>query len=245
MHLFGLVEELLEVFDKYKYVELFDPDYVAESRVILFQTLMKKDFSDESEHDRYVVLLECYKALVNNYYIALRESELNRREVFDYYNKKLLDVMSSQYEIRTSFRTHLQDLLKSEEGILKPVYLKEITNYIEMLFGYKDYGSLVNFIRSRYSCEDVKTIGATIEIYAITNNIRSHFLPDKEVLKEIRKYSRNEKRVNYVKIVVRNASDAPVQRVEHTVDLKGPSCDVLFVYKDGRDYCDSIRPFNF
>lgn len=246
MHLFGLVQEFLDIFDKYKYVELFDSVYVADSRVKLFYTLLKKDFSEEEDTKRYVVLLECYKALVNNYYLALRERELYHREKYDYCNKKLLDIMSENYEIRTSYRAHIQDLLKSEEGVLKASYLKDISNYLENLFGYKDKASLVDYIGSRYSCKEIVVGDSIVEIRATTNNTRHHGIPDKMVLKEIRNYSRNVNRIDKVIIVIDNIADTPIQRIEHSVNINNSSCSTQFIYKNGRELPpDIIKPFYF
>ena len=161
-------------------------------------------------------------------------------------NKKLLDIMSENYEIRTSYRAHIQDLLKSEEGVLKASYLKDISNYLENLFGYKDKASLVDYIGSRYSCKEIVVGDSIVEIRATTNNTRHHGIPDKMVLKEIRNYSRNVNRIDKVIIVIDNIADTPIQRIEHSVNINNSSCSTQFIYKNGRELPpDIIKPFYF
>ena len=71
---------------------MFEPLYVAETRLKLFQVLMKKDFSEETE-TRYVIL-EIYKALVNNYYLSMRESKINEKDKYNIVNKDIVDLMN-------------------------------------------------------------------------------------------------------------------------------------------------------
>lgn len=239
MHLLGLVLEYLEVFDKYKHVELFEPLYVVETRLKLIQLLMKKDFSEETEETRYVILLETYKALVNNYYLSMREPKINEKEKYNIVNKDIVDLMNKSYGIRTTFRGHIEDLLKSEERVLKAAYVSEITKYIEGLFGYMDYDSLIAFISKRYNCEEIRFDGTSVTITALTDVLRKPYLPDSEVLKEIKRYSRYCAKVDYVTIIVKCLSDQYKKSITYKNDLSHNYSEQVIVFKNGNVIIDT------
>ena len=241
IHLFGLIQEYLDIFDKYKNVELFDPFYVAEKRVELFELLLGKDFTKESDQTKYVILLECYKALLNNYYLEIGVREIVYREDYNYTNKQLLDVMANRYNIRTAYKDHINDLFKSEEKVLREDNKDDFSKYIEKLFGYKDQDSLIEFITSRYMCRDIIIKDGMCEIYAQSENKRNHFAPDTEVLKEIRNYSRNVEKINTVKIVVEIINDSYVKSIENTFEIMTSRCRMVTYYNNGNVIEDPER----
>ena len=237
-HLFGLIQEFLDVFDKYKDVELFDPFYVSEVRVDLFQLLLEKDLAEASEEIQYVILLECYKAILNNYFLETQEKELLYREEYNYINKQLIDVMSKKYDIRVDYKNHIKALYLSEERVLTSGRYEEFENYIEKLFGYKDHTSLVDYINARYNCNKVEFKDTTCEIFADTENKRMHFAPDREILKEIRNYSNNVSRIDNVIISIETPNDNYVARIEHSIKLKTLRCKTDIYYINGNVISD-------
>lgn len=241
LHLFGLIQEFLEVFDKYKNVDLFDPLYVANIRIELFKILLDKDFSEESNEIQYTILLECYKALLNNYYSEIQEKELLYREEYNFTNKKLIDVMSKKYDIRVDYKIHIKDLQQSKEEILEEDHYGAFIKYIEKLFGFKDYGSLVDYIKERYLCNNVIIDNKSCEILARSDNKRPHFIPDKEVLKEIRNYSNNVSRINQVKITIEISNDNHVKAIEHSFDTKSCMCKTDIYYLNGNVISDTNK----
>ena len=201
MPMLSRVQIYIEPFSKYRFVDLFDSAFVVESRVDLLKILLTKDFSNvEKENIEYIVLLECYQALAENYFLIISEKELNSRVALNYKNKELLDEMDKKYHIRDAYKQHISDLLKSEDPALKEAYREAFSKYVEDLFGYKTLEMLEDYAKTRFDDASISVNNNRMVIQAKVRKARKYFTLDYDLLREIRNFSKRIERVDFVTI---------------------------------------------
>ena len=248
MPLLSRVQIYIEPFSKYRYVDLFDSSFAVESRVELFRLLLTKDFSTvDKENIEYIVLLECYKALAENYFLITSEKDLGLKDKLNDLNRELLSAMDKKYKIRTDYAKHVSDLMRSEDPALKQVYEEVLCKYIEELFGYKNLELLEEYAASIYNDASIEISGTKMVINGSAARIKNHFNPNMMLIREIRNFSQNCIRVDSAVIVITNSDTSgasAVERLEHDINFRTRNWTLTTVYKNGKPRRDPPERLN-
>ena len=241
-HYFGILLVILEIFNKYKSTELFDFDYMYNTRSQFFINLLRKEYTEELEDIWQEIVRDVYYILIDNYFISTQTKDLNKKEEYDSINKKLLLALDKKCSIRSTYMDYLNDLQNKDINYL-PEYDKSFfSEYIDNLFGYKNKDLLVKFIKEKYKNASVEFGDSEIRISSESSEIKNYLSPNINVLIEIRNFSEKVKPVKNVEIdinyVDNDGSISDITRVEHSVNYKNHDCRTTIFYKSGQKYAE-------
>ena len=242
-HYLALITVIFEIYDKYNKQEnvedIFQKEYVAQTRAELMGKALKKDRTKEvKEFDNVsaTLLEQSYKVIFDNYEYRMADTESDAQYKYDQINKKLLQQMQDAYGIRNIFKEHIVAVITGNSIQKNMQQISALVSYIDKLFGYKGFGQLEKFIETIYSHPDISLKGTVFTISALSTNITSCFKPDIRVLQEIKKYSRNVAPIEIVKIIIRSAgakSSTRIDRIEHKISMNRNSWSCSIYYKNG------------
>lgn len=237
-HYLGIVAVVLDIFAKYRSVEIFDAEYVIETRSKLYETLLKREKWDETDNQINDVLLRnCFCILMDNYIYSFGLDSMEERDYVNSLNRSLLTAMEKRFSIRSNYQDTLINMMDPNSDDSWSIVPNSFYNYIEDLFGYKNYDLLVQFIESLYADADVKEIDGRFQVIGKTENIVTELKPNQLLLKEIRNYSRNVAPVKKISIKITplfpNQSGSKIIEIDHVVDLLLHNWRCTVVYADG------------
>ena len=242
-HYLALITVIFEIFNKYnnqeKVKDIFQREYVAQTRAELMEKALKKDCAKEvREFDSVsaTLLEQSYKVIFDNYEYRMAETESDAQYKYDQINKKLLLQMQDAYGIRNIFKEDIVAVITGNSIHKNLQQISALVSYIDKLFGYKGFGQLEKFIETIYSHPDISLKGTVFTISALSSNITSCFKPDIRVLQEIKKYSRNVAPIEIVKIIIRSSgtnTSTRIDRIEHKISMNRNSWSCSVYYKNG------------
>lgn len=242
-HYIGLVMVVLDIFNKYNKVEnIFDMPYVMRTKTEFFIKLLTKEIiGDDKERIEDAILIQCFKILLENYVIRKEEKDYDIYRDYDSINRSLLMAMEHKFKIRTSYENYLDVLMNSDDKLVAKSEMLALVDYIENLFGYKNYELLEKFITSVYDNAVIVLKGKTLIIKATSNQIQKHFKPDTNVIREIRKFSRCVSPVDSVSIIIDNRESDPKNKNEivqrkHSVSFEYQNWKSSLLRKNGTVY---------
>ena len=256
-HYIALLSVLFEIFYKYnvreKVRDIFQNEYVAQTRAELMEKAMAKDRTKEIkkfDETSAALLEQSYKVIFDNYIYRTKAEDTDEQYRYDQINKKLLMQMQDIYGIRNVFKDDVTAVItgNNSNNNLQQISVSAMVSYIDKLFGYMGIDQLAKLIGKVYSQPDISLKGSVFTISALSTNISNCFKPDVPVLQEIKKYSRNVAPIEVVKIIVRpvNAQkNTRISRIEHKISMTRNAWKCSIVYKDGTRKDERAKYINF
>ena len=237
-HYLGIVAVILEIFEKYRNVDIFDADYVLETKSDLFTAILTKENSGEDNKEIEDVLLrDCFYILMDNYISTFHTDSMEEKEYLNSINKRLLMAMEKRFSIRSNYKEILDSISGTIPDDLKNYSRNSLYNYIEGLFGYKNYDLLVEYVMTIYDDAEVEQKGDTIRISGNTDDIKKELRPNQSLLKEIGNYSRVVSPIKTAIIRIESQStdsnSSRIKEIEHVVNYKFHNWKHTIVYTNG------------
>ena len=244
-HYIALLSVLFEIFYKYnvreKVKDIFQNEYVAQTRAELMEKAMAKDRTKEIkkfDETSAALLEQSYKVIFDNYIYRTKAEDTDEQYRYDQINKKLLMQMQDVYGIRNLFKDDVVAVItgNNNKKSQQQISVSVLVSYIDRLFGYMGQDQLAELIGKIYSHSDISLKGTVFTISALSPNISSCFKPNVRVLQEIKKYSRNVAQIDIVKIIIRSIDaqkNTRISRIEHKISMARNSWTCSIVYKDG------------
>lgn len=230
-HYIGLAQVVMEIFDKYNDDEcvedIFVPNYVISTKVSFLIKILNKFLE---EHQDKVELQEalikkCFRTILENYAYYRNIQETEPRFQYELLNRNFLQTLEKQFSLRQSYNKYIKELLSAnnEDGLMIGYELS--CQYIEELYGYKNFDMLCGFISEKYENARIESQGRSLYVYAESCNIREHNRPNLDVLREIGRYSRNVFKITNIVISVKNIVPNPENRnlvatIKHTISVE-------------------------
>ena len=253
-HYIAALSVLFSIFDRYNDLEdvedIFQKEYVAQTKADLMINAIIKDSSKEYDDTSAIILEQSYRVIFDNYAYRMKATDDDAKLRYDQYNKKLLTQLQKVYNIRNDIKDNVISIFNAnrENKKLKRNDVGALVSYIDRLFGYKGAEQLIEYINTIYSFSDISLKGTVLTISALSPNISNCFRPDIRVLQEIRKYSRNVVQIDVVKIIIRplNTGKATrIDRIEHKISMSRYSWTCSIIYKSGTRKDERPQYINF
>jgi len=236
-HYMGIVAVLLDIFAKYRNVDLFDEYYELETRSNLFAAILMRDEWDETDEFNEVLLRNCFYLMIDNYVYTLGLEDLEDKEYINAINKKLLKAMEKRFSIRSTYQEFLGQMTNSESEEIQIDVPNSFFNYIERLFGYKNYDQLIDYIGTFYEDTEVKLNGEKLQIVGKVEKIANELKPNQLILREIWNYSREMSPVKTISISIKpldpvnNTSN--IVQIDQLISLSSHNWSQTICYKNG------------
>lgn len=126
---------------------------------------------------------------------------------------------------------------------------KDACQYIDRLYGYKNYEQLCDYIKDRFDGADVSVKGSTFRISFGTDAIKDFYRPDTDVLREIGNYSRNIAKVSMVIIIIKNIAPNDkgnaVETLKHSISMEYHQWTYEEKRRSGMSYKSKGEYYNF
>ena len=244
-HYLALLSVIFQIFYKYnqkeKVRDIFQDEYVAQTRAKLMEKAISKDRAreiKESDETRAKLKEQSYKVIFDNYMYRMKDTDSEAHYKYDQINKKLLMQMQDVYGIRNELKENVTAVIAANDRVKnqQQISASMLISYIDKQFGYMGMDQLADFIEKVYSYPDISLKGTVFTISALGSNISSCFKPDIRVLQEIKKYSRKVEKIEIVKIIIRSANTnkaTQIDKIEHRISMARNSWTCSIVYKDG------------
>ena len=228
-HYLGISRVIVEIFDKYRNVAMFDVEYVIYTKLQLIMNLLNKDISqneDESNFEEHIVVWALCIILQNRELIKLRSDDSNLKLISA--DRELLGYLDDKFDIRE----HLDALiLKAADKTYNLDYetisrigINLAADSIDSYYGYKTEKQLLDFIKKRYGENAEIVCNATdFCITAESDDMLRNLRPDLEVVREIASRVRNIKStIKKVVIIITNdnmGKSKYIVKIKHTLTL--------------------------
>lgn len=228
-HYLGISRVIVEIFDKYRNVAMFDVEYVIYTKLQLIMNLLNKDISqneDESNFEEHIVVWALCIILQNRELIKLRADDSNNKLISA--DRELLGYLDVKFNIRE----HLEALiLKAADKTynldyetISQIGINRAANSIDSYYGYKTEKQLLDFIKKRYGENAEIVCNATdFCIMAESDDMIRNLRPDLEVVREIACRVRNIKStIKKVVIIITNdnmGKNKYIVKIKHTLTL--------------------------
>ena len=237
-HYLGIVAVIVDIFEKYCNVDIFDADYVVETKTDLFTAILSKEASDEGNQEAENILLrDCFYILMDNYISTYRTDSMEQKEHLNSINKRLLMAMEKRFSIRSNYRKILVSISDAIPGDLRTYSQNSLFNYLEDLFGYKNYDLLVEYIGTMYDDAEVKKNDDTIKILGKADDMKKELKPNASLLKEIGNYSRVVSPIKTAIIRIKSkptdSVDNKIKEIEHVVNYNRHNWKLTVLYTNG------------
>ena len=229
VHYLGIARVIVEIFNKYRNVDMFDVEYVVYTKLKLIMNLLKKDISqneDASDFEEHIVVWALCIILQNRELIKLRADDSNYK--LNSADRELLEYLDAEYEIRERLDVFI---FKAADETYNPEYktiwrvgINRAANLIDSYYGYMTENQLLDFIKQRYGKNTEIICSATsLSIKAESDDMIKNLRPDIEVVREIACRMRKIK-TSINKIVIRITNDNKgmnkhIAKIEHTLTL--------------------------
>ena len=249
-HYLGIARVIVEIFDKYRNVAMFDVEYVIYTKLQLIMNLLNKDISqneDESNFEEHIVVWALCIILQNRELIKMRADDSNLKLISA--DRELLEYLDANYRIREkldmliskaadkTFNLDYETILHN--GINRVAYL------IDSYYGYKTQNQLFDFIRVRYGKNtEIICSATTLSIKVESDDMVKNLKPDIEVVREIACRTRNIKSlINKVIIGITNnnkGKNKRIVKIEHSLTL-----DIYRRWSKTIEYIDGSKECDF
>jgi hypothetical protein len=253
-HYIGIIMVVLDIFNKYnnidKVEDVFETSYVLKTRTNFFLKLLGKEIkSDNKEKTENSILMRCYSIFFDNYVLQVNEPDFDIRRNYNSINRMLLMEMEKKYGIRSVYEEHLR-ILEEGNKSLAEIGIKNISAYIENLFGYKNLDLLEKYIDSIYDNVSIEIRGKVIIITATSTDIHKHLKPDLSVLREINNYASNVLPIDLVKFIIESRSpnqsnQNAIVKIKYSVSLASRHGNSTTIWKNGKMFNEKLRYLNF
>ncbi len=230
-HYIGLVQVVMEIFEKYCDVEnvedIFLPDYVVQTKFLFMRKIIGKQLENLPDKDEMqdAIIKKSFQTILETYlfYRNLQESE--ERWQFESLNKALLGTLEKKYSLRQSYRPVIKRIIAEGKGGGLPLDLENACSYIEQLYGYKTYEMLCAAIGKVYPGAEIIPKGSSLKIVVETDRILDCNRLDTSVLSEIENYSRNVSKVTtvyfeFINTVPNLENKNIITRISHSVSME-------------------------
>jgi len=227
-HYLGIARVIVEIFEKYKNVAMFDVEYVVNTKLELITNLLKKETSQKEENDfeEHLVVWALCIILQNRELIKTRADDGDYKLISA--DKELLEYLDVNYGIRG----RLDELISKaadkaynlDYEIIMRNGIKNSANQIDSYYGYKTENQLFDLIKNRYG-ENAGIICNAMDlcIEEETDDMANNLKPDLEVVREIACRMRNVKStITKVVITITNnnkGTNKQIVRITHTLTL--------------------------
>lgn len=252
-HYVGIIAVVFDIFDKYNNKELvediFDKEYVIDTRLQFFSKLVGKDLSIEKEIEDFQdgIIAKCFSVIIDNHVIALNYQDGEKARKVESGNRDLLLQLEKKYQLRACYQQYIKKAIVLGESSVWTLGNDRSCQYIEELYDYKNLDMLAKYIQSKYENATVELKGKYLYIIATTEVMRDHHRPLSDVLREIGKYSRNVSTVDYVTINIQNVAPNPenkniIVHIKHYISMSYHKWRATETRVDGSKY-DSKSQF--
>lgn len=228
-HYLGIARVIVEIFEKYKNVAMFDVEYVINTKLELITNLLKKETSqkgEENDFEEHLVVWALCIILQNRELIKKRADDSDYKLISA--DKELLEYLDVNYGIRG----RLDELISKaadkaynlDYEIIMRNGIKNSANQIDSYYGYKTENQLLDLIKNRYG-ENAGIICNAVDlcIEEETDDMRNNLKPDWEVVREIACRVRNTKStITKVVITITNNNQGKnknIVRIKHILTL--------------------------
>ena len=238
-HYLGIVSVVLDIFIKYRDVDIFDTEYVIETRSKLFVSLLKREKWENDSELNDMILRNCFYILMDNYLYSFRTDSMEEKDFLNRINRELLIAMEKRFSIRSNYQLLLDSMLgtKTETETIHGISKNNFYGYVENLFGYKNYDLLIQYIRTMYDNCEIKLLGDKLYIVGEADDIRKELKPNETLLREIRNFSREISPVKSVSIKIKpkvsGQNGSKIIEIEHIINFVLHNWRYTMLYSDG------------
>lgn len=245
-HYIGLVQVVMEIFDKYCDVEdIFQPEYVVQTTHFFMKKIIEKPLESiqNNEEMKEAIIKKGFQTILDIYIYYKNLSESEERWKFESLNKTLLNSIEKKYKLRQSYSDIIKQIIESNSGDVSLLGYEGACHYIEQLYGYKTYEMLCGAIQKAYPGAEVLSNGTVIRITVATDNIFECRRLDTAVLKEITNYGRSVSKVTMVYFDFINKAENPenkniIVKLSHSINVDYHKWKYSEIRLNG-DYYDS------
>lgn len=248
-HYVGIMEVVFEIFRKYNnddpVEDIFDIDYVIDTRIEFYEHLLSKDLKDTESLPNLeeTVLTNCFAAIIENR--AIDDSEET-----EYVNRSFLTLLEKKYQLRDDYKEYINKAIERNDAAVVQKGYDISCDYIDMLYGYKSNNQLSEYITKVYKGARVEINGKILKIEVTVPDINIHGVPNKDVLAEIVKYSYKYGTISTVFIDITNGADIRMCKnirthIKHTIRMESHQLVSETEYKNGIKDKSKSRYFDF
>ncbi len=228
-HYIGLVEVVLEIFDRYckeeNVEDIFIPEYVLKTKSCFMRKIIGKPLENIQNKNeiRDAIIRRSFQTIFETYNYYCNLPEADDRGSFKSLNKTLLSTLEKEYSLRQSYKPYVEQIM-SDKSLELSIGVEAACNYIEQIYGYKTYEMLCNTIDEVYSGAEISLKGTSIKIIVKTDRISNYAKPDSNLLREISNYSRNVSKVSMVYIEIVNTAPNitnknTITKIVHSINM--------------------------
>ena len=229
-HYIGLVQVVMEIFEKYCDVEnvedIFLPDYVVQTKSLFMRKIIGKPLDNLPDKDdmQAAIIRKTFQTILETYLFYRDLQEPDEKWHFESMNKTLLQTIEKKYNLRQSYKPVVKEVIAEGKGGVLTLGFEASCGYIEQLYGYKTYEMLCNAIGKVYPGAEIILKGSSLKIVVETDRILEYGRLDTSVLREIANYSRNVSKITTVYYDFVNVAPNPEQKnviktVSHSVSM--------------------------
>ena len=249
-HYLGIARVIVEIFNKYRNVDMFDVEYVVYTKLKLIMNLLKKDISQNenaSNFEEHIVVWALCIILQNRELIKLRADDSNYK--LNSADRELLEYLDAEYEIRERLDVFI---FKAADETYNPEYktiwrvgINRAANLIDSYYGYMTENQLLDFIKKRYGEKTEVVCNANdLFITAEAEDMLRNLRPDSEVVREIACRVRNTK--SPITKVIISISNNNKGKTKHIVKIKHTlTLDVYRRWSKTVEYIDGRKERTF
>ncbi len=227
-HYIGLVQVVIEIFEKYCKVEnvedIFSPDYVVQTESQFMGKIIGKSLENlpDKADIQAAIIRKSIQTIFETYIFYRNIQEPDDRWKYESMNKTLLQALEKKYNLRQSYQIIVKQVVT--DGYLTLGY-EEACSYIEQLYGYKTYDMLCDTIVATYSGARVTLNGTALKIVVETERIMECVKLETRLLREISNFSRNVSRITTVYYEFINVAPNPekknlIKKINHMVNME-------------------------
>ncbi len=230
-HYIGLVQVIMEIFEKYCDVEnvegIFSRDYVVETKSCFMRKIIGKPMDNlpDKEEMQAAIIKKGFHTIIETYLYYRNLQDSDERWKFESLNKTLLGTLEKKYDLRRSYKAVIKEIIKERNDEVFTLGFDGACGYIEQLYGYKTYEMLCNMINEMYPGAGIVLKGTSLRITVKVDGFAGYRRPDTKVLREIANFSRHVSNVNTVYIDFDNTTENPenkniIVKMSHAVSIE-------------------------
>ena len=248
-HYLGMMAAVFEVFKQYcktdPVEDIFDVDYVIDTRIEFYRNLLSKELKDTEEFPNLeeTIITNCFTAIIENRLI----DDSNETENI---NRAFLSFIEKKYHLRDDYIKYIKKAVDQNEASVVYKGFNNSCDYIDMLYGYKSNNQLFDFIAKVYKGANVELSNKVLKIVTNVSDINEHGVPNKDVLVEIVRYAIKYEPVSTVIIDIHNNADIRQfknirTRIKHTIRMETHQWVCETEYKNGLKDKSKSRYYDF
>lgn len=229
-HYIGLVQVVMEIFEKYCDVEnvedIFHPNYVVQTKSLFMRKVIGKPLDNLSNKDEIqaAIIKKCFQTVLETYLLYRNLQESDEKWQFESMNRTLLQALEKKYNIRQSYKPVIKQIITEGKGGVLTLGFEGSCGYIEQLYGYKTYEMLCGLIQKVYPNAEIISKGTSLRIIVKKEGIAGCGRPDTAILREISNFSRHVSEIYTVHIDFENVAPNPdnkniIVRICHSISM--------------------------